>query len=206
MKHPTEFRRLRLADLELRDAGSDTVELRGYATVWDFPYEVAGGPQMGGWTETMAAGAATRTLNAKPDVRLLVNHEGLPLARTKSGTLQLQADERGLMVVAPALDLRNPAVQELRSAMDRGDVDEMSMGFRVTRNEWNADYTDRVIREIALDVSGADVSVVTFPANPATVAQMRAAARVDELRAAVRPQSTSLAMARAIAVQVRAKR
>lgn len=206
MKHPTEFRRLRLADLELRDAGSDTVELRGYATVWDFPYEVAGGPQMGGWTETMAAGAATRTLNAKPDVRLLVNHEGLPLARTKSGTLQLQADERGLMVVAPALDLRNPAVQELRSAMDRGDVDEMSMGFRVTRNEWNTDYTDRVIREIALDVSGADVSVVTFPANPATVAQMRAAARVDELRAAVRPQSTSLAMARAIAVQVRAKR
>lgn len=206
MKHPTEFRRLRLADLELRDAGSDTVELRGYATVWDFPYEVAGGPQMGGWTETMAAGAATRTLNAKPDVRLLVNHEGLPLARTKSGTLQLQADERGLMVVAPALDLRNPAVQELRSAMDRGDVDEMSVGFRVTRNEWNADYTDRVIREIALDVSGADVSVVTFPANPATVAQMRAAARVDELRAAVRPQSTSLAMARAIAVQVRAKR
>lgn len=206
MRHPTEFRRLRLADLELRDAGSDTVELRGYATVWDFPYEVAGGPQMGGWTETMAAGAATRTLNAKPDVRLLVNHEGLPLARTKSGTLQLQADERGLMVVAPALDLRNPAVQELRSAMDRGDVDEMSMGFRVTRNEWNADYTDRVIREIALDVSGADVSVVTFPANPATVAQMRAAARVDELRAAVRPQSTSLAMARAIAVQVRAKR
>lgn len=206
MRHPTEFRRLRLADLELRDAGSDTVELRGYATVWDYSYEVAGGPQMGGWTETMAAGAATRTLNAKPDVRLLVNHEGLPLARTKSGTLQLHADERGLMVVAPALDLRNPAVQELRSAMDRGDVDEMSMGFRVTRNEWNADYTDRVIREIALDVSGADVSVVTFPANPATVAQMRAAARVDELRAAVRPQSTSLAMARAIAVQVRAKR
>jgi phage head maturation protease len=30
-----------------------------------------------------------KTLSETPDVRLLINHEGLPLARTKNGTLRL---------------------------------------------------------------------------------------------------------------------
>lgn len=193
--------RLYQARLELRASeGATTVSFSGYATVYDEWYDVAGGPEMGGWREMVSAGAAKRTLNAKPDVRLLINHDGLPLARTRSGTLMLTEDERGLLVDASALDLSNPQVMQLRSAMDRGDVDEMSFAFRTTRQEWNADYTERIIREFALDVSGSDVSIVTYPANPATVAQLRAAARVDELRSAARPMS--LAMAKAIATQI----
>jgi HK97 family phage prohead protease len=100
------------------------------------------------------------------------------------------------------LDLRNPRVQELQSAMDRGDVDEMSFAFRVTRQEWNADYTERVIREFDLGVQGSDVSVVTNPANPATVAVLRQSEAVTaELRAARR--GMSLDMARAFVDQMR---
>lgn len=208
MNRRTEVRRLPLAQLEIRKTAADTVELRGYATVWDVPYDVGGGPSAGGWVETMSRGAANRTLNARPDVRLLVNHEGIPLARTRSGTLTLSADDQGLLVVAPALDLSSPLVQQVRSAMDRGDMDEMSMAFRVTRQEWSQDQTDRVIREFALDIPGADVSLVTYPANPATVARLRAAAGVDDQPAAAkRAASTmSLTVARAIVDQVRVRR
>jgi HK97 family phage prohead protease len=102
-------------------------------------------------------------------VRLLVNHTGVPLARTKSGTLQLESDDIGLRVRAE-LDPSNPAVAELRSAMARGDLDEMSFGFRAIRDQWSSDYNERTITEVKL----YDVSLVTYPANPATVAQMRA--------------------------------
>jgi HK97 family phage prohead protease len=202
MTRNLELRAFPARGIELRAEG-ETVEFRGYATAYEHTYAVGGGPDAGGWLETVAAGAGRRTLNARPDVRLLVNHEGLPLARTRSGTLLLEETEQGLMVVAPALDLRNPRVQELRSAMDRNDVDEMSFAFRVTRQEWNADYTERRIIEYALDVAGSDVSIVTYPANPATVASLRAAANVDELRASARRPAVSLAFAQAIATQIR---
>jgi HK97 family phage prohead protease len=192
------------AQLEMR-ADADTVALRGYATVYDEWYDVAGGPERGGWREIVRSGAGKRTLNASPDVRLLVNHDGVPLARTRSGTLTLTEDERGLIVDAPSLDMRNPSVQELRSAMSRRDLDEMSFTFRVTRNEWNDDYTERTIAEYDLSVAGADVSVVTYPANPATVAAIRDAVKIDELRAACTTTGAgmSLAFAHALREQLR---
>lgn len=201
-----EVRQFTAADrIELRAAADNTIEFRGYATVYDQWYDVAGGPEDGGWRERVAAGAGQRTLNAKPDVRLLGNHDGFPFARTRSGTLRLEEDARGLLALAPALDLRNPRVQELQSGMERGDIDEMSFAFRATRQEWNDDYTERTITEFALDVQGSDVSIVTYPANPYTVAQLRAAAKIDELRAAgpVSSSGMTLDMARAIATQVR---
>lgn len=182
--------------MEIREADDGTVEFVGYATVYDVWYDVAGGPPYG-WREMIAAGACTRTLNADPDVRLLVNHDGLPLARTRARTLSLGQDDRGLLTHAPALDLAgNPTVQEVVSGLRRGDVDEMSFAFRATRQEWNDDYTERIIREVALDIDGSDVSIVTYPANKATVAMVRAAAKIDELRAA--QKGMDLATARAV--------
>lgn len=54
--------------------------------------------------------------------------------------------------------------------MSRGDLDQMSIGFRVHKQEWNSDYTERNIREVEL----FDVSVVTYPASPTTTASLRA--------------------------------
>lgn len=192
--------RLHIADAELRVDRAGMIEFTGYATAYDHGYEVGGGPDKGGWVETISPSAATRTLNAKPDVRLLVNHDGLPLARTRSGTLTLTEDKRGLMVRAPSLDPTNPLVQQVRSAMDRGDVDEMSFAFRVTRQEWNDDFTERTIREFDLSIPGSDVSIVTYPANPATVAQLRSAAKIDELRSVAARPRMSLAYARALSL------
>lgn len=203
MKADIEPRLYSGMQMEMRTVSDTTVAFRGYATVYDAPYEMLGGPDKGGWMETVASGAAARTLNAKPSVMLLINHDGLPLARTKSGTMTLEEDKRGLIVDAPELDLRNPKVQEVNSAMSRGDVDEMSFAFRVTRQEWNDDYTERVIREFDLNIRGADMSIVTWGANPATVAQIRSAAQIDELRSGSVVPAMTLEYMRAVATQIR---
>lgn len=177
-----------LSRVEIRMDG-DAPVLDGYATVYDYRYDVAGGPDLGGFAEIIARGAAAKSAK-EADVRLLVNHTGMPLARTKSGTMQLESDEVGLRVRAE-LDPSNPVVAELRSAMARGDLDEMSFGFRAIRDQWSSDYNERTITEVKL----YDVSLVTYPANPATVAQMRAVEPVEELTTEPAVAGRSLALA-----------
>src|SRR5690349_10489831 len=98
-------RRMAVSDLEVRES-SDILTLTGYASTFNQPYD------MGWYTETVDPKAFQRTLGRKPDVRLLVNHDGLPLARTTSGTLTLDADSRGLLVSA-SLDRSDPDVERL---------------------------------------------------------------------------------------------
>lgn len=154
---------------ELRiDEANQTAELSGYATVYDYPYDVLGGPPYG-WSETIVAGAAAKSIRERDDVRFLVNHNGIPLARTRSATMTLESDDTGVRVHVPALDLRSPVVASFVSAVQRGDMDEMSFAFKALRQEWNADYTERFITELQM----FDVAGVTFPANPATVMTVR---------------------------------
>jgi HK97 family phage prohead protease len=160
-----ELRAFTSADLNFRDTAGGGFTFDGIASVTNTAYQVR--DQWGDYAETIAPGAFNRTLKQRDDVRLLINHEGVPLARTKSGTLKLSAapDLRAVAELDPA----NPKVQEIRSAMSRGDLDQMSIGFRVKDQEWNADYTERNIKELVL----FDVSVVTYPASPTTTASLR---------------------------------
>jgi HK97 family phage prohead protease len=164
-----ERRALPVSDFELRESGDD-LTLTGYASVFDHGYDVYGGPDKGGWTEIVDRRAFDVTLREKPDVHLLINHEGMPLARTKSGTLDLSTDKVGLKTVA-RLDRRDPDVQRLETKMARGDMDEMSFAFRTIRHEWNEDETERRMLEVS--IHKGDVSVVNFGANPATSSQLR---------------------------------
>jgi hypothetical protein len=120
------------------------------------------------------SGAFTKALQENDDCRLLINHDGLPLARTKSGTLRLTQDATGLFVEAD-LDPNNPRVAELKSVMARGDADQMSYAFQATRQAWNKDYTKREIQETKL----FDVSAVTYPASPSTSMAMRSESGAD---------------------------
>ena len=175
-----EVRQYGISDIEVREEGDDTgtVTFSGYASVFNHDYDVY--DAFGKFTERLAPGAFTRTLKDNPDVMLLVNHQGLPLARTKSGTLQLSQDNVGLRVSA-RLDANDPDVRAILPKMRRGDVDEMSFAFRVNDQEWSDDYTDRTITEVNL--ARGDVSIVSYGANPATVAALRAALADDDVRA-----------------------
>ena len=163
-----ERRNVHCTEFELRSDGN-TLRLEGYASVFDKPYEVNGGPNGNGWDEIVTRSAFERTLSENPDVHLLINHDGLPLARTKSGTLHLSTDSTGLLTRAD-LDRRDPDVKSLEIKMERGDLDEMSFAFRVKRQSWSADDTVRSLEEISLHKG--DVSVVNWGANPNTSAKI----------------------------------
>ena len=138
----------------------------GYASVTEVPYD------MGFYDETVARGAFKKTLSEKPDTQLLINHGGLPLARTLSGTLQLSEDDVGLRMEAD-LDDGDPDVQSLARKMSRGDINQCSFSFRANRQKWNEDYSARRILEC--DIHRGDVSVVNMGASPMTSASMRSA-------------------------------
>ena len=164
----------KLAKLEVRATPDGGATLEGYATVYNYAYDLGGGPAAGGFTEIIASGAAAKSAG-EADVRLLVNHDGIPLARTKSGTMTLQSDDIGLRVSAQ-LDPSNPMAASLRSAMERGDMDQMSFAFKVLRDSWDQQYNVRTIHEVKLYY----VSVVTYPASAATVAKLRNDAQGSE--------------------------
>lgn len=171
-----EVRRLTASGMEFREADDGLLAFSGYASTFGEEYEMYGGPDRGGWVESVDPGAFTKTLSAKPDVMLLVNHDGLPLARTKSGTLTLEADKKGLRAEA-SLDPADPDVEQLRVKVERGDLDEMSFAFRTIRQEWDEDYERRTLLELALD--RGDVSIVTYGANPTTSFDLRTLLEAD---------------------------
>lgn len=162
-----QHRAVPFRDVQLRakesGSGGETLTFTGYACITEVGYEME--DWLGPFTEVVRAGAFAKTLGEKADVPFLVNHAGLTLARTKSGTLRLAEDDTGLHTEAD-LDPASPHVVALRSAMDRGDVDEMSFGFWITRQQWSPDFDQRDILEVSLNKG--DVSVVNYGANPNT--------------------------------------
>jgi len=127
--------------------------------------------------EVIAPGAFTRALASNDPVFLLVNHdmEGIPLASTQSGTLQLRQDKTGLYMEA-TLDPANPKAQELSSALRRGDMDKMSFAFTVSPDGQTKDAGLRTLTDIERLY---EVSVVTLPAYDSTSVGMRSTDEVD---------------------------
>jgi len=141
---------------------ADTIVVTGAPIVYNQPYTVV--DMLGEFTETMAPGVASRALAAGADVRLLINHEGLPLARTTAGTLVLRDGPDALRFEA-RLDARQSIARDLAIAVQRGDVSQMSCGFVVARDQWNDGMTERRVEEFS---ELLDISAVTYPASPTT--------------------------------------
>jgi len=170
MTKKIERRTFTIKNVEARQAEDGTMRLSGYAAVFNndsvpLPF-----------IERIAPGAFRKTLTETPDVRLLINHEGLPLARTKNDTLRLHEDETGLYMDADLPDTQ--AARDLYTLVERGDVDQMSFAFRVIRQTWNEGRTERTLTELSL--ADGDVSVVTYPAYPTTTVEAR-----EQLKAAM---------------------
>jgi len=183
-----EQRSVAYSNLEMRTDG-DGKTLIGYAAVFDSPSEPLP------WTEFVRRGAFAKTIKDGADVRLLIDHEGVPLARTKSGTLRLSEDETGLRIEA-SLDDANPDAAKLLSAMRRGDISQMSFAFETVKDAWSDDRRTRELKEVRL----YDVSVVTYPAYEQTMVQLRNAASANTDAATVKPPTLALRRAQ-LAIQ-----
>ena len=158
---------------EVRSVATDdgSLKIGGYAATFN---KEADGLN---FREQIAPGAFTRALASGDPVFLLVNHdmEGIPLASTQSGTLQLRQDKVGLYIEA-TLDPANPKAQELSSALRRGDMDKMSFAFTVSPDGQTREAGLRTINDIERLY---EVSVVTLPAYNSTSVGMRSAEEID---------------------------
>jgi len=148
-----EIRTFNVQDLELRQEGDDNVVV-GYGSVFNTLSN-----ELGGFREIIAEGAFDGRL--EDDVRFLINHEGLPLARTTNGTLRLSTDERGLKYEAR---VANTSVgRDLIELMRNGTINQSSFAFVVEDDSW--EMRDGInVRTINKVSRLYDVSAVTYPA------------------------------------------
>lgn len=145
---------------ELRQVeDGDGMTFTGYAAVFNSPSEPLP------FIERIAPGAFKRSLRARNDIKLLWNHDtGSVLGSTRAGTLKLEEDNYGLRVTAvlPETTLG----RDVRTLVQRGDVNAMSFGFSVPANgdSWNSEGTERTLRSVRIH----EVSIVAFPAYQQT--------------------------------------
>ena len=166
-KDKKKYREQRPAQkLEIRDADDGNVTVEGYAAV--FNQETVIGGQ---WREEISPGAF-RSAVGRDDVVFLINHQGLPLARTRSGTLELSEDDHGLRIRAE-LDPSDPDVRAIVPKMKRGDLDRMSFAFIPTRQSWSDE--EKMPRRTIEEAELFDVSIVTTPAYEGTSIGLRSA-------------------------------
>jgi len=167
--------------VEIRADDNGEVRVAGYAAVFGQETKIGGA-----FIERIAPGAFRNALERGDDVVFLVNHVGLPLARTRSGTLSLSEDERGLYMEA-VLDGTDPDVRALVPKMKRGDLDKMSFAFVQMRQTWDdsGDIPKRTIEDVALH----DVSIVTRPAYGGTEIGLRS---LEAFRAEQAPKTQAL--------------
>lgn len=158
--------------------GKEFVQLDGVASVVETWYEMY--DFWGPFNEKVAKGAFDKTLSSGPDVAFLLNHKGMTMARTKtSKTLELWTNEQGSLAIRALLNAQRQDVQDLRHAIDDGDIDQMSFAFRITDGSWNFDFTEFTILEVDLD--RGDVSAVNYGANPYTSISARARQAFDAI-------------------------
>lgn len=170
-----ELRRVPVAP-ELVKRDGTLPMIRGYAAVY---YDANDpGSEFRLWSDTVERikpGAFDRAIR-EDDVRGLFNHDGNQvLGRTKSKTMRLSADARGLKY-----EIDPPDTQSARDAvkvLERGDVDGSSFAFLPNKVTWEeqrkADGSMLYIRWID-EVRLYDVGPVTFPAYESTESGVRA--------------------------------
>lgn len=142
----------------------DGIKVTGYAAVFDEEANIGGF-----FREKIEKGAFAEAIG-RDDVVFVINHEGLPLARTRSGTLKLEEDDKGLRMET-MLDPEDPDVKSIIGKMKRGDLDKMSFAFMPELQEWD-DEQDPPLRTIK-KASLFDVSIVTTPAYSGTEIGLR---------------------------------
>lgn len=163
MTNERETRALK-APLEIRAEGDSGLKVEGYAAVFGEETNVGGM-----FIEEIQRGAFKDAIG-RDDVVFLINHEGLPLARTRSGTLEIKEDDHGLFMSA-TLDPKDPDVDRIAIKMERGDLDKMSFAFWPEVSEW--DDTGEIPKRVIQQASLYDVSIVTTPQYDGTEIGLR---------------------------------
>lgn len=154
-------------DTEGGQSPEESLKLRGYAIVYNSLSEPLYGDL---FRERINKGAFTKSLLENDQVCLWGHDTRYVLGRKSASTLILREDDKGLYF---EVSLPNTTwARDLKESVDRGDIKQMSFGFKVVRDNWLDDKETlkeygmpvREVEEITLH----EISLVTFPAYPQT--------------------------------------
>lgn len=148
----------RRAFSEVRNAGR---RIEGYAATFSAEAD------LGAFRERISPGAFRNALSG--DILAMLDHDpGKVLGRTRSGTLRLSEDSRGL---AFSLDLPDTqAGRDVLALAERNDLGGMSFGFTIPKGGESWSGETRTLRAIDLK----EISIVqAWPAYPDTEIALR---------------------------------
>lgn len=157
----TEKRELLSNNLEIREVEGGFRTIVGYAVKWEMKSVT-----MGYWRrfkEQFKRGAFTDSLTQDDQLALWSHDYSQVLGRTKNGTLRLFEDEIGLRF---ELDLGDTTLgDDTYKTIKRGDVDGVSFGFQMVKEEWDESDPDNIVRSVT-KAKLVEISPVAFPAYP----------------------------------------
>lgn len=163
-----ENRELLSEDIEIRESDNGKKTITGYAVKWEMKSQ-----PLGYWyrfKEQFKKGAFTETIT-QDDQRALWSHDtSKVLGRTKNDTLRLFEDDIGLRF---ELDLPDTTLgEDVYKTIKRGDVDGVSFGFKMVKEEWDESDPDNIIRSVT-KAKLLEISPVAFPAYPDSTVSAR---------------------------------
>jgi HK97 family phage prohead protease len=156
----------RAFQIEVRAAQGNPRRLEGFAATFDSEARV------GDFIEVIRPGAFKATLASGADILALCDHDPTRvLGRTRSGTLRLTENQRGL---AFEIDVPDTTLgRDVLALAERGDTGGMSFGFRAVDEFWSGNR--RELRAVEL----REISVVSaWPAYSNTSIEARA--KIDD--------------------------
>lgn len=125
------------------------------------------------WVEQIASGAFSESLKTRNVVGLWSHDTSQVLGNTKSGTLRIYDGEKELRF---ELDIPNTqAGNDAWELIQRGDVDGVSFGMRVTKDKWSTEQRGdkKIYKRTILNAELYEISPVAFPAYPANEVSAR---------------------------------
>lgn len=150
------------------------------------------------FVEQIASGAFADSIASRGVVGLWSHDTGQVLGNTKSGTVRLFDGAKELRF---EIDLPDTAVgNDAWTLVQRGDVDGVSFGMRVTKDKWSSEKLDdgKLYRRTILSAELYEISPVAFPAYPANEVAAEARSLEEfkalEARAALEAEKEKLLM------------
>lgn len=130
------------------------------------------------FVEELAAGCFDESLKTRAVVGLWSHDTSQVLGNTKSGTLRVNSDAAGLNFELDLPDTR--AGNDAWESIQRGDVDGVSFGMRVTKDKWSE--TDGIYKRTIMEAELYEISPVAFAAYPANEVACRSLEKFKEVK------------------------
>lgn len=146
----TQFITTKLQECELKFKKGKAGTFSGYASVF-------GG--VDSYNDTIIPGAYKSTIESGRRIPMFINHDSFKIP--VGSYPEMKEDDHGLLVTG-RINMQHADGPSLHSALDKGDMDGLSIGFSIPKG--GAVITEEGIRELHV-INLKEISAVNFPAD-----------------------------------------